>query len=55
MIFFFLSFKKKVLLEEPAENADAPDPEDLGGHTGLTGTLALTYMIQKKKRKRKKN
>lgn len=31
-----------VLAEETTENAHATEPEDLGGHTGLRGTLALT-------------
>lgn len=31
-----------VLLEHAAENAHAANPEDLLGHTSITGTLALT-------------
>jgi hypothetical protein len=31
-----------VLAEETAENTLAPHPQDLGGHTGLSATLALT-------------
>jgi len=31
-----------VLVEETAEHTDAADPNDLGGHTGIGRTLALT-------------
>lgn len=31
-----------VLDEQTAENAHAAHPEDLGGHTGVRGTLSLT-------------
>ena len=31
-----------VLAEETTENARSADPDDLGGHTGVGRTLALT-------------
>lgn len=31
-----------ILDEETTENAHAANPDDLGGKTGLTGTLSLT-------------
>ena len=35
-----------VLLEEAAENADALDPDVLGWHTGIGGTLSLTWRMK---------
>ena len=31
-----------VLPQQPPENSLSPHPDDLGGHTGIGGTLALT-------------
>ncbi len=35
---------RAVLAQKTAEDALAAHPDDLGGHTGIGGTLALTWM-----------